>query len=87
MKFIRNGKLYDTDKAKMIGWGLAKDETGYIFGAAELRRTKRGAYILLSDTKGGKCRITLLDTTEAQQWAERHLPVKDVMKHFKIQEG
>ena len=95
MKKVIEGKLYNTDTAKLIGeW--SNDESGLNYLMESLYLTKSGAYFLHgeggpntrysvsignSSWSGGE-KIQPMSPLSAREWAEKYLTVSEYEKAF-----
>lgn len=87
MKKIINGKVYDTDTAKMVGsWDNRHPANDFAYCSEELYRKKTGEFFLhgeggalsryashSGDNSGWGEEIIPLTYNAAQEWAEKHL--------------
>lgn len=87
MKKIINGKVYDTDTAKMVGsWDNGHPANDFAYCSEELYRKKTGEFFLngeggalsryanhSGDNSGWGDEIIPLTYNAAQEWAEKHL--------------
>lgn len=87
MKKIINGKVYDTDTAKMVGsWDNGHPTNDFAYCSEELYRKKTGEFFLhgeggalsryashSGDNSGWGEEIIPLTYNAAQEWAEKHL--------------
>ena len=96
MKKIVNGKLYNTETAKLLG-EYDKGIPGNLdFVGEELYRTKKGAYFLFghggplsryskpisSGGLGAGQVILPMEESEAKAWAEKHLTADEYLAIF-----
>ena len=102
MKRVIDGRIYDTDKAILIGetWELGSNDFRHI--EAGLYRTARSKRFFLAG-KGGpmtafgkQCsdgsftfgeKIIPLDEKAAREWAERYLNPEVVQQYFEVQDA
>lgn len=97
MKKIINGKKYDTDTAKEVGYsnnGLLSTDIDYIEETLYQKKTgefflygEGGARTEYSDFRGetncySGCKIIPLTVKEAKKYAEEHLTVEEYEKIF-----
>lgn len=92
MKKIINGKMYDTDTAKVLGtWSSPHSVTDFAYYTETLHQKRTGEFFLFGD--GGPAsryaaqversrwssgsKIIPLTWEDAQKWAEEHLDAKD----------
>lgn len=96
MKAILNGKVYDTETAKLIGEysnHLGMSDFRHIY--EDLYRTKKGAFFIDYDgganTKYAECEgsarlgssgIISISEAEAKQWCEEHVEADQYIKIF-----
>lgn len=96
MKKIINKRIYDTEKATLVGedsYSHSEDFTHYYRG---LYKSTKGQFFLyeeggplsymgvkISNTgRSGSENITLLDDEEAREWAEDHLSADEYLNLF-----
>ena len=96
MKKIINGKIYDTDKAKDIGYisSGGYNDLGYVCETLYKKRT--GEYFLHGDggpmskyavyssvnSWGGGQKIMPMTYEDARKWSEEHLSAEEYMEEF-----
>ena len=83
MRKIINGRMYDTDTAKLVGSYQAEVDGGsYIFGS--LCRKRTGEYFADTDgtVLGMERTITPLSYDKAREWAESHLTADEYEAEF-----
>ena len=100
MKKIINGKRYDTDTAKELGYDSYSNRSDFNYWCETLYRKTTGEFFLygeggpnsryaesvgLNSWTGGE-RIMPLSLEEAQKWAEEHLDGDEYEKIFGIVE-
>ena len=97
MKKIINGKVYDTDTARELGyWANMADRRNFSQFEETLYRKKTGEFFLYGEGGpaskyaqavgqnewSGGSRIMPLDFSEARQWAEEHLDADEYESIF-----
>lgn len=96
MRAIIDGKLYDTDKAELLGCGGSKyPRSDFQYYYEELYRTKKGQYFLAGsggpmtrygiDTGCGYTggdKIIPISEGQAREWAELHLEADEYLNIF-----
>ena len=101
MKKIINGKRYDTDTAKNVGYWCANITDGIYRIEETLFRKKTGEYFLFASggprTKCASCtetgapcsgeKIIPLSEETAREWAEKSLDADEYEAAFDVQEG
>ena len=97
MKQIINGRMYNTETAKMLGSdsnGLSPRDFGYTY--EELYKKKTGEYFLYGEGGPNSCysrsvgqncwsgdsRIVPITEEKARAWGEKHLWVDDYIEAF-----
>lgn len=100
MKKIINGRLYDTETAKMIGsWSNGLGSSDFHYCTEDLYQKKTGEYFLYGSGGamsaygksygGGWCwgnDIIPMTEKEAKVWAETHLTADEYMELFEVEE-
>ena len=101
MKKVIRGRLYDTEKAVLVGefYDKAMPEEDISFYLEELYRKRTGEYFLYGrgnagskysvwrgSTASGAEEILPLTYKQAQEWAEEYLPDDIYLKEFKTPE-
>lgn len=101
MKKVIRGRLYDTEKAVLVGefYDEAMPEEDLSFYREELYRKRTGEYFLYGtgnagskysvwrgSTASGAEEIVPLTYKQAQEWAEEYLPAEIYQKEFGIPE-
>ncbi len=96
MKKIINGKKYDTDTAKFLGYAGYSHPGDFSFWLERLYQKKTGEFFLhgiggamskyahrtgLNEWSGGE-KIIPLTREEAQKWAEKNLDVEEFKELF-----
>ena len=99
MKKIINGKLYNTETAKLIGSGYSDcPRNDFGFFEEELYRKKNGEYFIYGsggpmskyrhassyNSWSGGSRIQPVDYETAREWAERYLDADEYIKVFGV---
>ncbi len=96
MREIIGGKLYDTDKAELLGCGGSKyPRSDFRYYYEELYRTKKGQYFLAGtggpmthycvntgDGYTGGEKIIPISEEQAKEWAELHLDADEYINIF-----
>jgi len=96
MKKIINGKLYNTETAKQVGWyGNGYDCGNFFYEREELYLKKTGEWFLYGEggpmssysveygtTSSGSSVITPFTEAEAKKWAMEHLDADEYMELF-----
>jgi len=103
MKKVINGKIYNTETAKLIAdWNNRCNANDFHVCEESLYKTKKGQFFIQgsggamskyarpcgANSVGGSCDIELLNEAEALDWCEIHNIDADIItENFKIQEG
>lgn len=101
MKKIINGKLYNTETARLIGDYEYSNSSDFNWVYEGLYVTKKGQYFLAgkgganskygkslgNNSYGGGSNIELLTENEAKEWAEDNLSTDEYTEEFEIEEG
>ena len=100
MKKIINGRLYDTETAKLIGsWTNGFSSSDFHYCTEDLYQKKTGEYFLYGSGGaisiygkshgGGMCwgdDIIPMTEKEVKAWAEEHLTAEEYMELFEVEE-
>ena len=100
MKKIINGRLYDTDTAKLIGsWSNGFSFSDFSYCAKDLYQKKTGEYFLHGSggslsAYGKLCgndwcygqNVIPMAEKEVKAWAEEHLTAEEYMELFEVEE-
>lgn len=100
MKKIINGRLYDTDTAKLIGsWSNGFSSSDFSYCAKDLYQKKTGEYFLhgsggalsiYGESYGNDMcwgeKIIPMTEKEVKEWAEEHLTADEYMELFEVTE-
>lgn len=96
MKKIINGKMYNTETAKCVGWWDNGRYGNFYYCAESLYRKKTGEYFLYgsggamskysescdSNSWSGGCKIIPMTEAEAKRWAEQYLTGEEYEEVF-----
>jgi len=96
MKQVINGKMYDTEKATLIGEKTYGNSSDVHYDYEALYVTKKKNYFLEyaggalskyaekagSNSWGGSNGLTWYTEEMAFEWAQEHAPSEEVQKHF-----
>lgn len=80
MRFIKNNKIYDTDKAELIltfykQWEMKEYESDIMYSPwreASLYKTAKGAYFLTCTDSYGYSHIDIIDENTAKEYLMKH---------------
>ena len=100
MKKIINGRLYDTETAKLIGtWRNGLGSSDFCYCAEDLYQKKTGEYFLHGSggalsAYGKLCgtdwcygqNVIPMTEKEVKAWAEEHLTAEEYMELFEVEE-
>lgn len=96
MKKIINGKMYNTETAKLIGeWGNGYNRIDFHWTEEDLYKKKNGEYFLhgaggamskyqepCGNGWSGSDKIIKMTPDEARKWAEEHLTADQYIEEF-----
>ena len=101
MKQIIGGKIYDTEKAVLIGkWNNGYFGNDFNVCSEKLWKSQKNQYFIAGEggalskyaenygnSTGSGERIDLLSLEEARKWAEKHLSAEKYQEEFQTEKG